>query len=36
MGVSRQVDSEQANFRMAHDPRGIWLPALDAFKTLAA
>src|ERR1035437_8881282 len=23
-------------FRMARDPRGIWLPTLDAFGTLAA
>ena len=24
------------NFRMARDPRGIWLPTLDAFRNLAA
>jgi hypothetical protein len=23
-------------FRIARDPRGIWLPTLDAFRTLAA
>jgi hypothetical protein len=36
LGVIRQVDSKQANLRMARDPREIWLPTLDAFKTLAA
>jgi hypothetical protein len=24
------------NFPFARDPRGIWLPTLDAFRTLAA
>jgi hypothetical protein len=24
------------NFQMARDPRGIWLPTLDAFRALAA
>ena len=24
------------NFRLVRDPRGIWLPTLDAFRTLAA
>ena len=36
LGAIRQADSEQANLRMARDPREIWLPTLDAFKTLAA
>src|SRR5271157_553286 len=36
LGVSRQLDRAPPNFRVARDPRGIWLPTLDAFKTLAA
>ena len=35
-GVLRQFDSEQSTIRMVRDPRGIWLPKLDAFKTLVS